>query len=131
MLLMFKEQFNCWVWVGEENTNYELSPRYDSQIDALQWRGDVSFEIHRDYSLLALGKRVVIPVNRSHAHMILDNVVRYLQKEDNYESPLAAQSAPKPTQEALRPNTATRPSTISVNANFSTPVPPGVPARPN
>lgn len=125
MLLMFKEQFNCWVWVGEENTGYELSPRYNTQVEALQWRGDVSFEIHRDYSLLTSGKRVVIPINRAHAHMILDNTVRYLQKEDNYESQFVKIPEPAP------PKTVTRPSTVTVGTNFNTPVPPGVPALPD
>jgi hypothetical protein len=122
MLLMFKEQFNCWVWTAEENPGYELSPRYNTQVEALQWRGDVSFEIHRDYSMLASGQRVVIPINRNHAHMILDNVVKYLQKEDSY-TPSTSKTIPN--FETTAPQTRTQPSLINVSANFDTPALPG------
>jgi hypothetical protein len=122
MIILYKEEDDCWVWTAEANIGYELSPRYKTQLEALQWRGDVSFEIHRDYSMLASGQRVVIPVNRVHAHMILDNVVKYLQNNDGYQ-----------------PATATAKSVVSVPMSLPVPVAnktevisdPNVPARPN
>jgi hypothetical protein len=38
MKLINDEYNDCWVWVDDMNEDHELSPHFDYEEDAIQWR---------------------------------------------------------------------------------------------
>jgi len=38
MRLVHNEYNDCWVWVEDHNEDLELSPHFDYEEDAIQWR---------------------------------------------------------------------------------------------
>ena len=38
MKLIHDDYNDCWVWVEEQDENLELSPHFDYEEDAVQWR---------------------------------------------------------------------------------------------
>ena len=48
MKLINDEYNDCWVWTEEHDENIELSPHFDYEEDAIQWRDRMRKELTRD-----------------------------------------------------------------------------------
>ena len=45
MRLINDEYNDCWVWVEDHNEDLELSPHFDYEEDAIQWRDQMKTEL--------------------------------------------------------------------------------------
>lgn len=44
---LLNDQYNdCWVWVDDRNEDHELSPHFDYEEDAVQWKDRMKQEVH-------------------------------------------------------------------------------------
>jgi hypothetical protein len=48
MKLINDEYNDCWVWVEDHDHNLELSPHFDYEEDAIQWRDRMRQELNYD-----------------------------------------------------------------------------------
>ena len=46
MKLINDEYNDCWVWVEDHDHDQELSPHFDYEEDAVQWRDRISKEVN-------------------------------------------------------------------------------------
>ena len=89
MNLIHDEYTDTWYWVNPEFPDDALSPQFDEETYALQWRGRVAKENFIDWEetkfkieQLENGYTVVLPKNKEHAEAMVRVGMFYLDNLD-------------------------------------------------
>lgn len=87
MKLIHDDINETWLWVDEHNYDEVLSPEFDEEAYALQWRGRVAKEnfyeweqTQSELESLKNGATVVIPASREHAEAMVKVGMFYLDQ---------------------------------------------------
>lgn len=87
MKLIHDEYSDTWYWINPEFPDDPMSPEFDEETYALQWRGRVAKENFIDWEQtqqeldsLKSGATVLIPVSQEHAEAMVKTGMFYLDQ---------------------------------------------------